>query len=340
MQVQQITLDGQQHYDDAGGVFPLIYTPVAASAATTSDESDSARYTSGNVASAKRWVVNNRESLALALAQHGALLFRGFGIETDFEFDDFIGAFELPNFTYAESLSNAVRRNRTERVFTANEAPPSVSIFLHHEMAQTPVYPSKLFFFCEHAQMTGGATPLCRSDVLLAELTKVRPDFVAACEQLGVRYSNTMPLEDDLASGQGRSWRSTLSVAETAAAEEKLTGLGYSWQWQDDQSLRVTTPSLPAVRTLDDGRKVFFNQLIAAFRGWKDARNSAEKSICFGDSSAIDAADMAVAIALADELSFDMPWQSGDVALVDNFLVMHGRRPFEGERRILASLVG
>ena len=258
---------------------------------------------------------------------------------TKVEFDDFIGAFELPNFTYTESLSNAVRRNRTERVFTANEAPPSVSIFLHHEMAQTPVYPSKLFFFCEHAQMTGGATPLCRSDVLLAELTKVRPGFVAACEQLGVRYSNTMPLEDDLASGQGRSWCCTLSVADKAAAEEQLTGLGYSWQWQDDQSLRVTTPSLPAVRTLDDGRKVFFNQLIAAFRGWKDARNSAEKSICFGDSSAIDAADMAAAIALADDMSFDTPWQPGAVALVYNVLVMHGSRPSESAPRTLPSTV-
>ena len=88
MQVQQITLDGQQHYDDAGGVFPLIYTPLAASTATPIDENNSARTKSGNVASAKRWVSDNRESLALALAQHGALLFRGFGIETDFEFDD------------------------------------------------------------------------------------------------------------------------------------------------------------------------------------------------------------------------------------------------------------
>jgi alpha-ketoglutarate-dependent taurine dioxygenase len=32
-------------------------------------------------------------------------------------------------------------------------------------------------------------------------------------------------------------------------------------------------------------------------------------------------------------------WQQGDVALVDNYRVMHGRRPFEGERRLLASLV-
>jgi len=96
---------------------------------------------------------------------------------------------------------------------------------------------------------------------------------------------------------------------------------------------------LPAVRQLKDGRTVFFNQLIAAFRGWKDVRNSGEKSICFGDGSAIDIAHMGLAIELADELTFDIPWQSGDVAVLDNFLVMHGRRPFEGKRAVLASLV-
>ena len=37
--------------------------------------------------------------------------------------------------------------------------------------------------------------------------------------------------------------------------------------------------------------------------------------------------------------TFDIPWQSGDVAVLDNFLVMHGRRPFEGKRAVLASLV-
>ena len=60
-------------------------------------------------------------------------------------FDDFVAGFNLPNFAYDESLSNAVRHNRTPRVFTANEAPQDVEIFLHHEMAQTPYYPSHLF---------------------------------------------------------------------------------------------------------------------------------------------------------------------------------------------------
>ena len=48
---------------------------------------------------------------------------------------------------------------------------------------------------------------------------------------------------------------------------------------------------------------------------------------------------MQIAIDLADDLSFDLALQTGDVALIDNYLVMHGRRPFVGERRVLASLV-
>ena len=321
LSIQEIALDQQQHYED---VFPLVYASENSLSTLTQ---------------VHKWLGENKERLLEQLSRHGAILFRGLPVNSDSDFDSVIQSFGLKNFTYAESLSNAVRRNRTERVFTANEAPASVSIFLHHEMAQTPIYPSKLFFYCEQAAHSGGATPLCRSDILLQELTKQAPEFVAACLKLGVRYSNVMPNIDDLESGQGRSWRSTLSTDDKSAAEDKLRKLGYQWEWLEQDSLRVTTAVLPAVRETDNGRQVFFNQLIAAFRGWKDTRNAAEKSIRFGDDSEISEEAMAKAIQIGDELSFDMPWQSGDVVLVDNFLVMHGRRPFEGQRRVLASLI-
>jgi alpha-ketoglutarate-dependent taurine dioxygenase len=321
LSIQEIALDQQQHYED---IFPLVYASENSLSTLTQ---------------VHEWLGENKERLLEQLSRHGAILFRGLPVNSDSDFDSVIQSFGLKNFTYGESLSNAVRRNRTERVFTANEAPASVSIFLHHEMAQTPVYPSKLFFYCEQAAHSGGATPLCRSDILLQELTKQAPEFVAACLKLGVRYSNVMPNIDDLESGQGRSWRSTLSTDDKSAAEDKLRKLGYQWEWLEQDSLRVTTAVLPAVRETDNGRQVFFNQLIAAFRGWKDTRNATEKSIRFGDDSAISTQAMAKAIHIGDELSFDIPWQSGDVALVDNFLVMHGRRPFEGQRRVLASLI-
>jgi alpha-ketoglutarate-dependent taurine dioxygenase len=285
------------------------------------------------------WLQAHRADLLDRASQHGAVLFRGFPVRTAEDFDRFIAAFDLPNFRYEDSLSNAVRVVKTDRVFTANEAPPSVTIFLHHEMAQTPIYPSRLFFFCEHAAETGGATPLCRSDVLWSKLAANCPDFARNCETKGLKYSNVMPAANDAASGMGRSWQSTLAAETSADAERRLQRLGYSWEWLPDGCLRATTPVLPAIRKLPDGRVTFFNQLIAAFNGWKDDRNDPSRAITFGDGTPLDRSAVEVASRLGDELSFDTPWQRGDVVLVDNYVTMHGRRTFTGTRKVLASLI-
>jgi alpha-ketoglutarate-dependent taurine dioxygenase len=286
------------------------------------------------------WLSAHAGELVHRADRHGAVLFRGFPVATADDFDAFVAAFGLPNFPYYESLSNAVRVNRTPRVFTANEAPPTVTIFLHHEMAQTPVYPSKLFFFCEQPAAEGGATPVCRSDVLWERLAARHPAFARDLEAKGLRYSHVMPPADDATSGMGRSWRSTLRADTPANAESLLSELGYSWEWLPDGSLRATTPTLPAVRRLSNGRTSFFNQLIAASQGWKDSRNDPAKAITFGDGTPLDRGAAAAAAELGEELAFDIPWERGDVALVDNFVTMHGRRTFTGTRKVLAALIG
>ena len=118
-----------------------------------------------------------------------------------------------------------------------------------------------------------------------------------------------------------------------------MASLGYVWEWLTDGDLRATTPVLPAVKDLGNGRYSFFNQLIAAFSGWKDARNDPTKAITFGDGSPLNPSDVETASSLADELTFDVPWQAGDLALVDNYVAMHGRRSFTGTRKVMASLV-
>ena len=89
-----------------------------------------------------------RSQIKAQLAEEGAVLFRGLGIQSAEAFDRFSYQFGYRDFSYQASLSNAVRINLTPRVFTANEAPKEVEIFLHHEMAQTPLPPDKLFFCC------------------------------------------------------------------------------------------------------------------------------------------------------------------------------------------------
>jgi len=322
LQVEELTIESQQNYDEA--CFPLILECKSPEA--TLEE-------------ALVWVSDNKVDLDAKAAKHGSVLFRNFPTKTDLDFDAFIQALDLPNFKYKDSLSNAVRTNRTERVFTANEAPPEVTIFLHHEMAQTPIYPSKLLFFCEKAAEEGGATPLCRSDILMEKLYEELPEFSKNCEEKGLLYSTVMPSHDDAASGMGRSWQSTFSVTTNEEAEDRMKELNYSWEWLDDGCLRATTPVLMAVRDLGDGRKSFFNQLIAAFKGWKDSRNDPAKAITFGDGTPLSTEDAMKAADIAEDLTFDIPWEDGDIALVDNYVAMHGRRTFSGTRKVLASLV-
>lgn len=286
------------------------------------------------------WVKNNLSTLKEALAESGTLLFRGFPLHSAEDFDAFSAAFGFNTFTYQESLSNAVRINFTERVFTANEAPKDVEIFLHHEMAQTPVSPDKLFFFCLKAADKGGATPLCRSDKLFEKLQEKAPELAQAFAEKGLKYTTTMPGENDINSGQGRSWKSTLSCDTLSEAEAKLTSLGYTWEWQEDGALKATTPVLPAVVTLENGKKVFYNQLIAAYMGWKGVRENPASAITFGDNSHIKSADLELVNSLAAEFTFDVEWQDGDMAIVDNYMAMHGRRPYSGEskRQVLVAL--
>ena len=279
------------------------------------------------------WVKENICEIEAELASSGAVLFRGFPITDAESFDAFSAAFNYDSFTYQESLSNAVRINFTERVFTANEAPKDVEIYLHHEMAQTPVSPDKLFFFCKSAAEQGGATPVCRSDQLYNALEKARPELAQAFLEKGLKYTTTMPADNNTASGQGRSWKSTLSVESKQQAEKKLAELGYQWEWQNNGDLKAITPVLPAVRILDNGVHVFYNQLIAAYLGWQGVRDNPSKAISFGDGSEIPVSGLKLIIELSKEFTYDLQWQDGDVALIDNKMAMHGRRPFTGNRK-------
>jgi Taurine catabolism dioxygenase TauD, TfdA family len=322
LSVSLVDLPEQQTFDD--GVFPAVF--LCDDAAVT-------------VEAACEWVASRKQELCQLANESGAVLFRDFGLKTARDFDQFVESFDLPHFAYEDSLSNAVRINKTPRVFTANEAPPDVDIFFHHEMAQTPIQPSKLFFFCEQPAETGGATPLCRSDVLWERLIEACPQFATDIESKGLKYSNVMPGANDPNSGMGRSWQSTFKAGSHQEAEQRMAALGYSWEWLPDDCLRATTPILEGVRPLTHGRKSFFNQLIAAFMGWKDDRNDPTKAITFGDDAPLDKDAVLTACRIADEITFDVQWQSGDVALVDNYVTMHARRSFTGTRKVLASLV-
>ena len=293
-----------------------------------------------NLKSTQDWLKENKIFIELKLEEHGAIIFKDIPVKTAEDFDQFVSTFNYETFTYEESLSNAVRINKTDKVFTANEAPREVEIFLHHEMAQTPTYPKNIFFFCKSASETGGETPLCRSDQLYEALLKADKALVESFEKFGVIYNSIMSSGDELISGQGRSWQKTLGVSSKNDAEAKLSKLGYSWNWIEDDNLSVTTKTLQATKELGNGQKSFFNQVIAASLGWKKNSENQIAPVRFGNGEEIKESYIELISELAQSLTLLRSWKDHDILLIDNYRVMHGRKPFAGNknREVLVSL--
>jgi hypothetical protein len=283
--------------------------------------------------SIEEWVRQNRVAINKSLKQTGAVLLRGLAMQDPDHFEKFVVAYGLPVFPYRESLSNAVRVNHSERVFTANEAPSQVEIYLHHEMAQTPVSPSVLFFCCISAAEQGGATPLCRSDQLFEAFKLSHPKWTEQLVSKGLRYVTRMPAVSDESSGQGRSWYNTLNVSDKDEVEKKLTAMGYEYSWQNNGGLETLSPLLPGVVELTNGGQSFYHQLIAAYRGWPGVRENPASGVMFGDKTEIPVGLLESLSSMAEDYTTDLHWADGEIAMLNNRMIMHGRRPYSGNRR-------
>ena len=80
----------------------------------------------------------------------------------------------------------------------------------------------------------------------------------------------------------------------------------------------------------------YFSINSSQHQGWKDSRNSSKKSNLAMVAQLVGINGHRLRVSgKHNARSF---WEKGDLLLVDNFLVMHGRRPFVGPRKVLASL--
>lgn len=303
--------------------FPLVLVPKETCIQSTGD--------------AFEWIKRDKEQIENLLLYHGAILFRGFPIESPEDFDSFVKSFSYEALPYVGGA--APRRVITGNVFTANEAPPDQLIPFHHEMAQVPTFPSTLFFYCDVAPPEGGETPLVLSNEVYKGIVKSDKLFVDELEERGVVYNRVLPENDDPASPIGRGWKSTYQTSDKEEVEKKCADQGTSYEWLQNGCLRTRTATLPAVRTDDrTGKKTWFNSIIAAYLGWGDVRNDRKKAITFPDGTQMPSSAMVNLEKVFESLEIAFKWQKGDVVMVDNKLVLHSRRSFTPPRRILACL--
>jgi alpha-ketoglutarate-dependent taurine dioxygenase len=273
------------------------------------------------------------------LAQHGALLFRGFPVASAADFHGAVSALSDDHLKY--EYRSTPRSEVTDRVVTSTSYPAALEIPLHNENSYHHQWPLTIAFCCLEPAAEGGETPIAPMRRVQAQ---IGTDLVDEFESRRVEYVRHYHEGVDL------SWQ---SVFQTDSRDEVLRfceANGIRAEWLDGKLLRTSGTVQGVARHPATGERVFFNQahlfhvssLGAAHAEALTAmygRDRLPRHARFGDGGEIPEATLRhIGKAFRDnEIVF--PWQRGDVMVLDNMAYAHGRRPFKGKRQVLAALM-
>ena len=113
-------------------------------------------------------------------------------------------------------------------------------------------------------------------------------------------------------------------------------------QWLSDGRMKMVSGPFKATRNFGrfKGKDCWFNQMIVYHSGQSsnlEMPPHASYDVVFGDGSPLPTDVVERCRRIHDENSVDIPWQEGDMMIVDNLCVMHGRRAYKAPRKILVS---
>jgi len=286
------------------------------------------------------WAVSHRAELEARLLEHGAILFRGFDLAGQDQFQRFAGEAFGDLLDYKERAAPRVQVSKG--VYTSTEFPPDQWIPLHHEMSYAHHWPRKILFYCDLPPQDRGRTPIVRASKFKARLD---PGIMDRFLEKRVMYVR------NYGEGVDMSWQDAFQTTDRSVVEEYCRQAGMTAEWRDGDRLRTRAVRHAVMTHPQTGEVVWFNHahmfhcsnlpdevreaLLEQFREDELPRNA-----FYGDGTPIESSVLEAVRQTYLEASLLFPWQKGDVMLLDNFLVAHGREPFSGPRRILVSLSG
>ncbi|MEU1015998.1 TauD/TfdA family dioxygenase [Streptomyces sp. NPDC005898] len=289
-------------------------------------------------ADAAAWLTGERDRIRAAVAEHGAVLVRGLGLESR------AAAVEALRRVIGEPLAEregfAPRDRYGEGVHSSSHWPADQPMCMHHELSYAGRAPALLAFACLTAPAEGGVTALADARAVLRDLPAPLVETFRRDGWLLTRHYNPLV---------GLAWQDAFGTDDRKAVEEYALTHDIELSWDAEGALH-TRQRRPAVLTHPGtGEDCWFNQ-IAFLNEWTMAPEVREfLTLEFGpeglpfntfhaDGTPLDRATVDLINDVYEKHTVREPWRRGDLMVVDNIRMAHSREPYRGEREILVGL--
>lgn len=301
------------------------------------------------------------------LNDYGAVLLRGLNDNSSIAFSKYITAIESGRGnTPFEQIGLAGKRfEQALNVFTANEGPQTTRFYQHNEYARYTHFPSNIHFFSNKAPSNGGESPIAHSNEFFNRVKDEIPEFIDELSRKGLISVQVYPSKTKVTTatkgneffwegsdsfGQEIDFENDTFELKKQKAEKQIKRLTSDFKWLDDGSL-IVRQHVPAFRT-HPVRKfpTFFNGLNGRYGTSRDndalnpPYNGKNGGIflpsTYDNSEVIPLQYLEIVNRISMEIEYNHKWQEGDLLLVDNYQVSHGRAPWFGdeERVVLVSM--
>lgn len=306
-------------YFQTGQKFPLVIKP-------TSNDIDLIA-----------WSKINQDFLERELLKHGAILFRGFNVKSVLEFESFAQVISPELF---DEYGDLPRTGEGGKVYGSTPYPSEKAILFHNESSHLHQWPLKIWFFCIQVAQQGGETPIinCRKAYKIID-PKLR-DRLAQKQLMYVRHYTK---------GLDVSWQNFFRTNDKLVVENYCRKARIDFEWYDDNSL-LTRQIRPALAVHPKtSESVFFNQIQLHHIAYLDAEvresllstfgdKQLPRNVYYGDGTPIEDSVITEINEVYQQSKTSFPWQQGDILMLDNMLIAHGRNPYVGFRKIVVAM--
>lgn len=284
------------------------------------------------------WLADHRSDVEQDLLKHGGLLFRGFGLSEPSDLEEVVEAVSGTSLEYKERSSP--RSQVHGNIYTSTDYPSSYPIFLHNENSYQKAWPMRIFFFARIVADSGGETPIADCRRVYARIREETRQTFSEKGWMVVR---------NFGGGVGLDWKEVFQSDDREQVEEYCRENGIEAEWREDGRLRTRAVRRACARHPRTQEWTWFNHAtffhvstlepsIREAMMKEFAEEDLPSNTYYGDGSPIEPGVLAELRAAYAEETVSFPWQKGDLLLLDNMLVAHGRAPYTGNRQVLVGM--